>query len=116
MSASLAETCARISMASKGRCLVSVSSLTIIWLTYTYYQIHLLGLSPLVLTVPRSAPAARNRFLRLPTADGLTTIPTSLPSLLVSPLAKVLIPAVSRDALQRRGKGQRSQYVRTPSR
>ncbi|RDX51793.1 Protoporphyrinogen oxidase [Lentinus brumalis] len=66
--------------------------------------IHLLGLSHLVLTVPRSAPAARNRFLRLPTADGLTTIPTSLPSLLVSPLAKVLIPAVSRDALQRRGK------------
>ncbi|TFK84861.1 Protoporphyrinogen oxidase [Polyporus arcularius HHB13444] len=62
--------------------------------------IHLLDLAPYVLTVPRSAPAARNRFLRLPCADGLTTIPTSLASLLTSSLARVLVPAVLQDALR----------------
>ncbi|KAI0718734.1 Protoporphyrinogen oxidase [Cerioporus squamosus] len=62
--------------------------------------IYLLGLAPTVLRVPSSAPAARNRFLRLPTSDGLTGIPASLSSLLVSPLGKVLIPAVVRNALQ----------------
>ncbi|KAI0716989.1 hypothetical protein C8Q76DRAFT_726194 [Earliella scabrosa] len=61
--------------------------------------VHLLGLTPSLLTVPRNAPAARNRFLHIPGSTGLTAIPTSLPSLLRSPLAKTLVPAVLRDAL-----------------
>ncbi|KAI0355823.1 Protoporphyrinogen oxidase [Trametes cingulata] len=59
--------------------------------------IHLLDLAPTLLTVPRTAPAARNRFLHIPGTKGLVTIPGSLPSLLVSPLAKILVPAVLRD-------------------
>ncbi|KAI0667290.1 Protoporphyrinogen oxidase [Trametes maxima] len=59
--------------------------------------IHLLDLTPSLLTVPRSAPAARNRFLHLPDSKGLATIPSSLPSLLVSPLARILVPAILED-------------------
>ena len=62
-------------------------------------KVNLLNLSPSLLTVPRTAPAARNRFLHLPGgAPGLQRIPASLPSLLVSPLARTLLPAVFRDA------------------
>ncbi|KAI0641321.1 Protoporphyrinogen oxidase [Trametes meyenii] len=56
--------------------------------------INLLNLTPSILTVPLSAPAARNRYLHLHESKGLTTIPSSLPSLLVSPLARILIPAI----------------------
>ncbi|RPD58507.1 Protoporphyrinogen oxidase [Lentinus tigrinus ALCF2SS1-6] len=66
--------------------------------------IHLLDLAPSILTVPRSAPAARNRFLRLPSSDGLTTIPSSFISLLASPLATILVPAVLRDVRRTSGK------------
>ncbi|KAI0367399.1 Protoporphyrinogen oxidase [Pilatotrama ljubarskyi] len=59
--------------------------------------IHLLDLTPALLTVSRSAPAARNRFLHIPGTKGLVAIPGSLPSLLVSPLAKILLPAMLRD-------------------
>ncbi|KZT70026.1 Protoporphyrinogen oxidase [Daedalea quercina L-15889] len=60
--------------------------------------IHLLKLTPSLLTVPRTAPAARNRFLHIPGSPGLLRIPASLPSLLVSPLARTLLPAVLNDA------------------
>ncbi|KAH9852367.1 Protoporphyrinogen oxidase [Lenzites betulinus] len=59
--------------------------------------IHLLRLEPSVLTVSSKAPAARNRFLYLPGTKGLVTIPGSIPSLLISPLSKILVPAVLRD-------------------
>ncbi|KAI0331730.1 Protoporphyrinogen oxidase [Cubamyces sp. BRFM 1775] len=65
--------------------------------------IHLLNLSSSVLTVSRNAPAARNRFLHIPGTKGLVTIPGSLPSLLVSPLAKILVPAIVADLRRRDG-------------
>ncbi|EPT02148.1 hypothetical protein FOMPIDRAFT_1144080 [Fomitopsis schrenkii] len=62
--------------------------------------VNLLKLTPSLLTVPRTAPAARNRYLHIPgSRPGLLRIPTSLPSLLVSPLARTLLPGVLRDAL-----------------
>ncbi|KAI1794318.1 Protoporphyrinogen oxidase [Ganoderma leucocontextum] len=66
-------------------------------------QVHLLGLKSLLLTVPRSAPAVRNRFLHLPGRDGLVTIPGSLLPVLCSPLAKILVPAVLKDARKSTG-------------
>ncbi|KAH9888069.1 Protoporphyrinogen oxidase [Cubamyces lactineus] len=65
--------------------------------------IHLLNLSSSVLTISRNAPAARNRFLHIPGTKGLVTIPGSLPSLLVSPLAKILVPAIMTDLRKREG-------------
>ncbi|KAH9936033.1 hypothetical protein B0H21DRAFT_780825 [Amylocystis lapponica] len=61
--------------------------------------INLLNLTPHLLTVPRTAPAALNRFLHLPGTRGLQRIPTSLPALLTSPLARILVPALLRDAV-----------------
>ncbi|CDO71108.1 hypothetical protein BN946_scf184844.g112 [Trametes cinnabarina] len=66
--------------------------------------IHLLNLAPSLVTVPRTAPAARNRFLHIPGTKGLVTIPTSLASLLVSPLAKLLVPALFADFRRRNGR------------
>ncbi|PIL23121.1 hypothetical protein GSI_14430 [Ganoderma sinense ZZ0214-1] len=60
--------------------------------------VHLLGLKSSLLTVPRSAPAARNRFLHLPGTEGIVTIPGSPLLVLRSPLAKILVPAVLKDA------------------
>ncbi|TBU28062.1 Protoporphyrinogen oxidase [Dichomitus squalens] len=60
--------------------------------------VHLLALKSSVLTVPRTAPAARNRFVHLPGQDGLAVIPGSFLALLRSPLAKILVPAVLKDA------------------
>lgn len=40
-------------------------------------QIHLLGLSPSLLTVPKSAAAAKNRFLHIPGSQGIHRIPSS---------------------------------------
>ncbi|KAI9069094.1 Protoporphyrinogen oxidase [Trametes sanguinea] len=65
--------------------------------------IHLLNLTTSILTVPRSAPAAKNRFLHIPGTRGLTKIPSSLPSVLVSPLAKILVPALLADFRRRDG-------------
>ncbi|CCM00243.1 uncharacterized protein FIBRA_02272 [Fibroporia radiculosa] len=61
--------------------------------------IKLLNLQNSVITVPRTAPAARNRFLHLPGTHGLLPIPNSLFSLLTSPFTRVLLPAVFWDAL-----------------
>ncbi|KAI8972885.1 Protoporphyrinogen oxidase [Trametes punicea] len=66
--------------------------------------IHLLDLSPSLITVSRKAPAAQNRFLHIPGTTGLVTIPGSVRSLLVSPLAKVLVPALLKDFRRRDGK------------
>ncbi|KAG1753558.1 uncharacterized protein EDB91DRAFT_404013 [Suillus paluster] len=70
--------------------------------------INLLDLSPSLLTVSKSSPAARNRFLSLPGAQGLLHIPSSPFSLLTSvlspkssplhsPLGHILLSAVARE-------------------
>lgn len=70
--------------------------------------INLLDLSPSLLTVQNSSPAARNRFLRLPGTQGLLRIPSSPFSLLISglspkssslysPLGYILLSAVARE-------------------
>ncbi|KAG6910075.1 hypothetical protein DXG01_013528 [Tephrocybe rancida] len=57
--------------------------------------INLLDLQSKVLTTPRTASAARSRFLYLPDLQpGLTAIPTSVPAFLQSPLWKLLLPAI----------------------
>ncbi|KAG1862760.1 hypothetical protein DFJ58DRAFT_681020 [Suillus subalutaceus] len=70
--------------------------------------INLLDLSPSLLTLPKSSPAARNRFLRLPGTQGLLRIPSSPFSLLTSglspkssslhsPLGHILLSAIARE-------------------
>ncbi|KAH9836268.1 Protoporphyrinogen oxidase [Rhodofomes roseus] len=63
--------------------------------------VNLLNLAPSLLTVPRTAPAALNRFLHLPGSPGLLRIPMSFASLLTSPLAPTLVRAVFKDAFSR---------------
>ncbi|KAH9941888.1 Protoporphyrinogen oxidase [Epithele typhae] len=60
--------------------------------------VNLLDLTSSLLTVPQTAPAALNRFLHIPGTGGLTTIPTSLSLLVRSPLAKLLVSSVVRNA------------------
>ncbi|KAI0754247.1 Protoporphyrinogen oxidase, partial [Daedaleopsis nitida] len=71
----------------------------------TLELIHLLNLTPNLLTVPRTAPAARNRFLHVSGSNGLTTIPNSLLSLLRSPLTKLLVPGILQDVRTLNGRG-----------
>ena len=52
-----------------------------------------------MITVPRSSPAARNRYLHLPERRGLLPIPSSIFSFATSPLALVILPALLRDVL-----------------
>ncbi|KAF8074591.1 hypothetical protein FPV67DRAFT_1474140 [Lyophyllum atratum] len=64
--------------------------------------INLLGLQPALLTTPRTAPAARSRFLYTPSLKtGLTAIPSSPFALLRSPLRKILLPAVLREPFRK---------------
>ncbi|KAH8103023.1 Protoporphyrinogen oxidase [Cristinia sonorae] len=60
----------------------------------TLELINLLKLEHLLLTVPHTSLAARNRFLHIPGIHGLTMIPSSLPAILSSPLSRILVPAV----------------------
>ncbi|KAH9932987.1 uncharacterized protein B0H18DRAFT_984951 [Fomitopsis serialis] len=59
--------------------------------------VHLLNLTSSLLTVPRTAPAAHSRFLHLPGTSGLLRIPSSLSSLLSSPLARTFVSAIVKD-------------------
>ncbi|KZP16894.1 Protoporphyrinogen oxidase [Athelia psychrophila] len=64
--------------------------------------IHLLGLEDSLVLTPKTAAAARNRFLYVPgSATGLDLIPTTLPALFSSPLSRILLPAVLREPLRR---------------
>ncbi|KAF9564531.1 protoporphyrinogen oxidase [Agrocybe pediades] len=68
--------------------------------------IHLLNLKDQVITVPKTAAPAKARFLYIPPSDsirasGLQRIPSSLFSLLRSPLWSVLLPAVLREPFRR---------------
>ena len=60
----------------------------------TQAQINLLNLQSSLLIVPKSSPAAKNRYLHIPGTEGLTIIPQSFSTLLKSPLTKILIPAI----------------------
>ncbi|OAX36623.1 Protoporphyrinogen oxidase [Rhizopogon vinicolor AM-OR11-026] len=74
--------------------------------------INLLDLSSSLLTVPKSSPAARNRFLCLPGTQGLLRIPSSPLSLLTSvlspkssslhsPLGHILLSAIAREPFRK---------------
>ena len=63
------------------------------------------------MSVSRDSPAARNRFLHIPGTKGLETIPNSIPALLRSPLAKVLVPAVCRNLVRSPKRGKLSGFI-----
>ena len=50
-----------------------------------------------MITTPRSSPAARARFLHVPPTPGLLALPSSLWSLLTSPLSRIILPALLRE-------------------
>ncbi|GAA5860481.1 hypothetical protein JCM1840_000270 [Sporobolomyces johnsonii] len=64
------------------------------WLTIE--MAHFLGMTPSLLTVPKTAPSARNRYLYTP--PSLTLLPNSLPSALKSlftvPLLRRVVPSM----------------------
>ncbi|GLB43263.1 putative catalyzes the 6-electron oxidation of protoporphyrinogen-IX to form protoporphyrin-IX [Lyophyllum shimeji] len=64
--------------------------------------INLLHLQSALLTTPRTAPAARSRFLYAPSLQrGLTALPASALAFLGSPLRQVLLPAILREPLRK---------------
>ncbi|KAH7913111.1 hypothetical protein BJ138DRAFT_1082263 [Hygrophoropsis aurantiaca] len=66
--------------------------------------IHLLGLGSSLVTVPKTSPAAKNRYLRIPGLPGIQPIPTSLSALLSSPVGRILLPAVAREPFRARNR------------
>lgn len=51
---------------------------------------------------PKTAAAAKNRFLYVPgSTKGLDLIPSSIASLFTSPLSRILLPAIAREPLRR---------------
>ncbi|KAH7928616.1 Protoporphyrinogen oxidase [Leucogyrophana mollusca] len=67
-------------------------------------QIHLLDLKSSLITVPKTSPAAKNRYLFSPEWPGIQPIPTSFSSLLFSPLGRILLPAVAREPFRPRNR------------
>ncbi|KAL0959841.1 hypothetical protein HGRIS_011517 [Hohenbuehelia grisea] len=63
--------------------------------------IHLLGLKDSVIRIPKTAPAARRRFLHIPGTKGLTPLPSSIPSVLSSSLRSTFIEAFRNDFFRR---------------
>ncbi|KAI0045010.1 Protoporphyrinogen oxidase [Auriscalpium vulgare] len=61
--------------------------------------VNLLKLGPQVLTTPRSAPAARSRFLHIPGAPGLSPLPSSLLSVLTTPLGRLILSSALPEAV-----------------
>ncbi|KAL0068075.1 oxygen-dependent protoporphyrinogen oxidase [Marasmius tenuissimus] len=61
--------------------------------------INLLGLKESLVTTPKTSPAAKNRFLYLPEVQdrGLIPLPSSLTSILTSPVRDLLLPNVLRE-------------------
>ncbi|KAK2465663.1 hypothetical protein APHAL10511_002207 [Amanita phalloides] len=64
--------------------------------------IHLLDLSPQVITTPKTSPAAKSRYLYVPDLGGLLPLPSDLWSLLwpwseSRPLSWILLPAVLKE-------------------
>ncbi|KAI0312854.1 hypothetical protein OF83DRAFT_1046453, partial [Amylostereum chailletii] len=62
--------------------------------------IHLLDLRSEVLITPRSSPAARARFLALPSTPGLSALPSTLLSLLTTPLGRLVLRASLRECVR----------------
>ncbi|KIP04479.1 hypothetical protein PHLGIDRAFT_120646, partial [Phlebiopsis gigantea 11061_1 CR5-6] len=63
--------------------------------------IHLLNLAPSLLTVPKTAPAARTRFLHIPGTHGLTALPSSPADFLTSALGRAMARAGALEPLRR---------------
>ncbi|KAF9261686.1 Protoporphyrinogen oxidase [Marasmius fiardii PR-910] len=68
--------------------------------------INLLGLKETLVITPKTSPAAKNRFLQLPEvqSNGLVPLPTSILSLLFSPLRDHLLWNVLREPMKRRNR------------
>ena len=69
-------------------------------------QINLLSLENQVITIPKTAPAAKSRFLYIPEShhskvSGLQRLPSSILFLLTSPLLSLLLPAILRESFKR---------------
>jgi len=54
-------------------------------------QINLLQLQAQTLTTPRSSPAARCRFIHIPPVPGLFPLPSSLLSVVTTPLGRIIV-------------------------
>ncbi|KDR79922.1 hypothetical protein GALMADRAFT_1169668 [Galerina marginata CBS 339.88] len=72
-------------------------------------MIHLLRIEDQVITVPKTAPPAKARFLYIPKSDasasGLQRIPSSFLSLLNSPLLPILLPAILKEPFRKANRG-----------
>ncbi|EKM57571.1 uncharacterized protein PHACADRAFT_182091 [Phanerochaete carnosa HHB-10118-sp] len=62
--------------------------------------INLLELQRSLLVVPKTAAAARTRFLHIPGTRGLTALPSSVTSLLATPLGRAIALAGAREPLR----------------
>ncbi|KAG5220061.1 oxygen-dependent protoporphyrinogen oxidase [Salix suchowensis] len=62
-------------------------------------RVHLLGLKDSLVLTPRSAAAARKRFLYIYGTKGLTPLPSSVATLISSPLRSLFLRAGLRDTL-----------------
>ncbi|GJE85143.1 protoporphyrinogen oxidase [Phanerochaete sordida] len=62
--------------------------------------INLLNLQQALLIVPKTAAAARTRFLHIPGTRGLTALPSSLASLFATPLGRAIAWAGAREPLR----------------
>ncbi|KAG7448718.1 Protoporphyrinogen oxidase [Guyanagaster necrorhizus] len=71
--------------------------------------VHLLGLKDSLITVPRTAAAARNRFLCIPEHEQIQSLPASLSSLVVSPFRSILLPAILREPFRQANRAHGSQ-------
>ncbi|KAF9027003.1 FAD/NAD(P)-binding domain-containing protein [Hymenopellis radicata] len=66
--------------------------------------VHLLGLEGSLITVPKSAPAAQNRFIYSPELGRIECIPAGISALLRSPLRKTLMSAVAFEPFRKRNR------------
>ncbi|KAF9009940.1 hypothetical protein BDQ17DRAFT_1347184 [Cyathus striatus] len=69
--------------------------------------VHLLGLKDKLITVPKNSAAAKTRYLYIPRSSavtpeiaGLQALPSSIASLLFSPLRSILLPAVLKELVK----------------
>lgn len=80
------------------------SSRTTLHSVLTLQQAHSIGLTPSILTVDKTAPSAKNRFLYTP--PGLTVLPSSLGSAITSvfttPLIRSILPGIILEPFRRR--------------
>ncbi|KAF8916439.1 hypothetical protein CPB85DRAFT_1289731 [Mucidula mucida] len=66
--------------------------------------VHLLRLQDSLITVPKTAPAAQNRFIYVPELGRIECIPAGISALLRSPLRKTLMSAVAFEPFRKRNR------------